>query len=323
MEKERADVLFGKLAEYQNGLVGDNATINSRITWRNHSAENIYTVIEGRDPELKDELIIIEAFYDSTRYVAGRSPGADEALSVANLLQLADHFTYNPPGRSIMLVATAGHAQSLHGMRDLIWSLQERSKLLRDQERELEKKPYRQSKSGIALLDELSFPLQADMERDRQLATVIGNDLKFTIDQISRRLMNLRLQQSESADQNLIDTLAKRRLPAPLAAIHFHDLDNSTNNCSWICCRPFAAPWSPASPTVPNDWQRWNRPGIFAPSPVNSMKSRPLFPCISPATATASAVLTAAGSISSGRASTVPPSSAPWQRCYKRPQRRR
>jgi cell division protein FtsX len=226
MEKERADVLFGKLAEYQNGLVGDNATINSRITWRNHSAENIYTVIEGRDPELKDELIIIEAFYDSTRYVAGRSPGADEALSVANLLQLADHFTYNPPGRSIMLVATAGHAQSLHGMRDLIWSLQERSKLLRDQEREL-KKTIRQSKSGIALLDELSFPLQADMERDRQLATVIGNDLKFTIDQISRRLMNLRLQQSESADQNLIDTLAKRRFALRQLSWQstFHDLD--------------------------------------------------------------------------------------------------
>ena len=96
--------------------------------------ENIYCLVPGSDPRLREDLVMVEAFYDSTALVAGRSPGADEALSVAALLELARVLKDRPPSRSVVLVATGGHAQSLAGMRELFWSLRERSRDLRRME---------------------------------------------------------------------------------------------------------------------------------------------------------------------------------------------
>ncbi len=129
---------------------------------------------------------------------------------MANLLKLAEIFTNNPPSRSMLLVATSGHAQSLHGMRDLIWSMQERTKILRDLRRNL-KKSIKQSKQTLILLEELVFPLSKDEERDRILVPAIENDLKFAIDKLSRRLMNLRLKQSGTKNSWLIEELANKR----------------------------------------------------------------------------------------------------------------
>ena len=81
--------------------------------------------------------MMIEAFYDSTAYVPGLSPGADEAVSIATLLELARKFKETPPERSVLLVATSGHAQSLAGLRDLVWSLRASPKDLRKQKKHL------------------------------------------------------------------------------------------------------------------------------------------------------------------------------------------
>jgi len=210
MEESEALALFGKLSGDNNGLVRDKVEIRSEIAWKNKSGKNIYALVEGQDKKLKEEIVIVEAFYDSTSHVAGRSPGADEAVSVANLLKLAEFFVSNPPPRSMLLVATSGHAQSLHGMRDLIWSMQERTRILRDFRRDL-KRSIKQSKETLSLLDKLIFPLTLNEERDSILVTAIENDLKFEIDKISRRLMNLRLEQSATKDIQLIEELAARR----------------------------------------------------------------------------------------------------------------
>ncbi len=210
MEESEALALFGKLSGYNNGLVRDKAEIRSEITWRNKTGKNIYSLIRGSHPERQEELLIIEAFYDATRHVAGRSPGADEAVSVANLLKLAEIFAANPPSRTILLVATSGHAQSLHGLRDLIWSMQERTSVLRDLRRNLQK-TIRQSKKTLSLLDELTLPLTKDEERDAILVAALENDLKFEIDKISRQLMNLRLEKSDHANRQRIDKLASQR----------------------------------------------------------------------------------------------------------------
>jgi ABC-type lipoprotein release transport system permease subunit len=210
MEEDQALALFGPLSEAENGLIRDKVELRSAISWQNKIGKNIYCLIEGNDPELKEDLLIIEAFYDSTRHVHNRSPGADEAVSVANLLKLAEMLRYKPPRRSVVLIATSGHAQSLHGMRDVIWSLQERSKLIRDHRREL-KKTIRQSGNTIKLLDELSFPLPEDSERDTTLLAAIDNDLKFQIDQFSKKLIALRLQDDKDQNREVIEQLASER----------------------------------------------------------------------------------------------------------------
>ncbi len=224
MTQNQAESLFGSYRDSNNGLVRDTVALSARINWHNSTARNVYSLVEGSDPELAEELVIIEAFYDSTVHVAGRAPGADESLSIASLLKLAEYFTANPPKHSLLFVATSGHAQSLHGMRDLIWSMQERTKSLRDRRREL-KKQIRTAEGNLALIEEISFPLSPDPERDTLLARAIENDLRFTVDQISTRLMNLRMQQTSDVDTQ-VQTLADQRFALRRLswATTYHDL---------------------------------------------------------------------------------------------------
>lgn len=211
MEMEEAVGLFGPMSTENNGLVLDKVELRSRVSWQDSVDKNIYCLIEGTSPELKENLLIIEAFYDSTRFATGKSPGADEAVSIANLLKLAEQFSQSPPQRSIMLVATSGHAQALHGMRDLIWSLQERTKRLRDFRRELNK-IIKRSNDSIELIESLNFPLSEDSARDKMLVAAIGDDLKLQVDLVSRELMNLRLEKSTApSNQQQVDDLAANR----------------------------------------------------------------------------------------------------------------
>jgi cell division protein FtsX len=225
MTEEQALELFGPYREAPNGLVSDKVALSAEIVWKNVLEKNIYCLIEGQDPTLSRQLVIVEAFYDSTAHVAGRSPGADESVSIATMLKLAEHFSRQRPARSFLFVATSGHAQSLHGMRDLIWSMEERTKLMRDQRRELRKQISRREDS-LELLDSLSFPLSEDAERDAVLAEAINNDLRFAIDGISKQLMNLRMGQTSSAVKEQIDLLADRRFAMRRLgwAISYHDL---------------------------------------------------------------------------------------------------
>ncbi|MEE4165782.1 MAG: M28 family peptidase, partial [Desulfocapsaceae bacterium] len=226
MEMTKAVELFGPISNTNNGLIQDRVEVRSRVSWQEVVDKNIYCLIEGTDPELKENLLIIEAFYDSTSFVVGRSPGADEAVSIANLLKLAEYFSRSPPQRSIILVATSGHAQSLHGMRDLIWSLQERTKGLRDFRREL-RKIVQQSTDVIELLESLDFPLAEDSERDAMLVNAISSDLKLQVDLISRKLMNLRLEKDrDDANNQMIEELAAKRFALRQLGwrTSFHDL---------------------------------------------------------------------------------------------------
>ena len=227
MEEKDASAIFGTFYKNQHGLVKDRVSIRSEISWHDTTDKNIYCLIEGSSPTLKNELLILEAFYDSTGYVFGKSPGADESVSIANLLKLADLFSQNPPDRSVMLVATSGHAQALHGMRDLIWSMQERTNVLRSYRRQLQK-TIRVSNKTLKLISNMTFPLDLDEDRDQVLVQTVSNDLKLEVDEISRRLMNLRLEKADDKVQNkqLIDALASHRFALRKLSWRttFHDL---------------------------------------------------------------------------------------------------
>lgn len=225
MTEDQARDLFGSYREAANGLVSDNVSLSSDIVWKNVLEKNIYCLIEGRDPELGKQLVIVEAFYDSTAHVAGRSPGADESVSIATMLKLAEHFSRRPPARSFLFVATSGHAQSLHGMRDLIWSMEERTKLMRDSRRNL-KKQISTSEKTLELLRQLSFPLTEDGERDAILSKAIDNDLRYAIDTLSKQLMSLRMSQESGDNQEQIAPLADRRFAMRRLgwATSYHDL---------------------------------------------------------------------------------------------------
>ena len=216
ISRAKAIEIFGDFENAADGQIAAEVQLISQIRWQLASSENIYCFVNGTDPKLKEKLIMVEAFYDSTATVAGLSPGADEAVSIATLLELARFFKKNPPKRSVLLVASSGHAQSLAGMREMIWSISTRSKDLRKLNKSF-KALVKETRQTIKLLKNLSFDSaakseSADAEATRILKAAIDERLKTESDRVSRQLMRLRLEQKDQADADQIQKLTDERL---------------------------------------------------------------------------------------------------------------
>src|SRR5581483_11209022 len=94
--------------------------LTCNMPWQTRKARNITGWIQGTDPKLKDQIIVVQAYYDSISVVPALAPGADTACGMAGLLELARTFKAHPPKRSMMFVATSGHFQALQGIREYI-----------------------------------------------------------------------------------------------------------------------------------------------------------------------------------------------------------
>ncbi len=191
--------------------------LTSSVNWKAVVSENLYLMVPGTDKKLAEELIMVDAFYDSTAMVFGKSPGADEACGIATLLEMARHLKENPPARSVLLIATSGHAQTLAGIRELIWSVKTRSKELRKLKNTL-KKAIKKNRKIIEALDKLDFDAQTNLGLEQGEETdlvfqALNDQLKTEADTISRRLMRLRLKNERSEEDTvLIQQLAVERL---------------------------------------------------------------------------------------------------------------
>ncbi|NUP99185.1 MAG: membrane protein insertase YidC, partial [Armatimonadetes bacterium] len=69
---------------------------------------------------LAGQTVLLEAFYDSISVVPTKAPGAESALGVATLLELARLLVANPPARTVRLLISAGHFQGLSGTREFL-----------------------------------------------------------------------------------------------------------------------------------------------------------------------------------------------------------
>jgi len=107
---------------YLKEALKDNADLNvrviSRMSYEWVEAENIIGMINGM--EEPNDVIIVSSHYDSWSVVPSKSPAADEATSVAALIELAKYFSNHPPRRSIWFVAFSGHWQGLAGAREFV-----------------------------------------------------------------------------------------------------------------------------------------------------------------------------------------------------------
>jgi cell division protein FtsX len=202
--------IFGRL-EIKTFPQGIPAMLESRSVWQNQLAKNIYTLIEGTDAKYKNDLIILEAFFDTEEFIVGNSPGADAAVSIATLLEVAEYLAGHPQQRSVLLLATSGQAQTLAGMRDFIWSISARSKDLRDRKQQIQK-ALQETRANLAALEHLTLPLTKDPERDSLIAKAIRQSLDHAVDEVSMQLMELRLGMQTEATKDLIKQTANERL---------------------------------------------------------------------------------------------------------------
>ncbi|HKZ37146.1 MAG TPA: M28 family peptidase [Chryseolinea sp.] len=85
------------------------------------SAKNVAGIIEGKDPLLKSEWIIISAHYDHIGVKKNQSRDSifngarDNGIGTVALLQAAKFLSYNRPKRSILILALTGEEKGLLG----------------------------------------------------------------------------------------------------------------------------------------------------------------------------------------------------------------
>jgi len=106
-----------KLLAALNTLTSLHARITSKMVWEEKEGFNVMSVLPGSDPQLKDKIILLTASYDSYSVVPSISPGANDAVGISTLLELARVLTMFRPKYTVMFVAFSGHYQILKGSR--------------------------------------------------------------------------------------------------------------------------------------------------------------------------------------------------------------
>jgi len=207
MPEDTARALFGA---YDKAGFSLSATLRASRQWRAVTAENVYAMVPGADPARRDDLVIVEAFFDTATIVPGQGPGADEAVSVATLLRMADYFRRNPPARPVLLIATNGRALRLAGLREAVWSLKAKKKELKKIKKQLKK----QIEAAKESLDVLRAAQGGTCAPDKwsALCRAFERRRKSLVDDLSQALMRMRLLDKDARDDNAITALARRRL---------------------------------------------------------------------------------------------------------------
>ncbi len=93
-----------------------NVKLFARMDWENVTDYNIFGYLRGTDKNLKEELIVIQSFYDSVSVVPAIANGATSSTGISVLLDMVDYFKANRPKRTVLFLATSSHYQSMKGM---------------------------------------------------------------------------------------------------------------------------------------------------------------------------------------------------------------
>jgi len=129
------EFLVNKFKEYKLKPFKDNNYLQD-FKWNGLSINNVIGIIEGQDPELKNETIIVGAHFDhiGDSYYCWKVPGTkdnicngadDNASGTVSMLELARLFSKYPTKRTIIFVGFNAEEMGLVGSKDLANKLQE------------------------------------------------------------------------------------------------------------------------------------------------------------------------------------------------------
>jgi len=99
-------------------MTGAEASLTVNMTLQSTEGSNVLGMVEGGS--LRNEFIVVTAFYDSWSAAPALAPGSDEALSVSLLLELARIVKQMNPARSVLFAALSGHYEGLAGAREFV-----------------------------------------------------------------------------------------------------------------------------------------------------------------------------------------------------------
>jgi hypothetical protein len=138
IEREEALALLAKMEEgpFEVNLEG-------QMDWEAVKARNIYGWLPGSaemlpaksregDQAWKDQVIVIQAYYDAISVVPALAPGAENAAGIVALLQLAETLAKHRPQYSVLFLATSGHFEGLEGINDFLYRHSRQSEYFRE-----------------------------------------------------------------------------------------------------------------------------------------------------------------------------------------------
>ncbi len=116
IDKQSGQALKRLLAQYSELQI----ELTARMDWESHTAHNILGFLPGTDPDLRDQIVVINAYYDAMSVVPALAPGAEMASGAVALLELVNYFQRYPTGRTVLFLATSAHHLGFRGICDFL-----------------------------------------------------------------------------------------------------------------------------------------------------------------------------------------------------------
>jgi hypothetical protein len=96
-------------------------TIRADMGWTNVEATHLLVRIEGNEPALRDEPVLLSCHYDASSFVPALAPGQSQSAGFIAMLRLAEHFVADTPKRPVVLLFNGAHYPALAGMRQIAY----------------------------------------------------------------------------------------------------------------------------------------------------------------------------------------------------------
>ncbi len=121
VERFWIDQASGRALQRMLAVEGElEVELRARMDWEKQTAHNILGTIPGTDPELKDQIVVINAYYDAMSVAPALAPGAEMACGIVALMELVDYFSDYPPARTVLFLASSAHHSGFRGICDFL-----------------------------------------------------------------------------------------------------------------------------------------------------------------------------------------------------------
>lgn len=104
----------------QSDFNGQTGTLHARQDWVKRSSFNLRMRLEGADPRLAREPVLLGAYAGAPSIVPDQNPGAASAANLAVLLDIAGRISNRKPSRPVEIVIFGAHALGLRGERAFV-----------------------------------------------------------------------------------------------------------------------------------------------------------------------------------------------------------
>lgn len=92
-------------------------TIRSTMKWEARKSKNVIGYVRGTDPAKAEKYILLTSHYDSLSFVPSLNPGAQDAVGISTLLELAGFYSQHPAPYTLVFVAFSGTQLGAEGSR--------------------------------------------------------------------------------------------------------------------------------------------------------------------------------------------------------------